>query len=146
MAQVLRRACVWAALLTLAVIGRDALDWWLAPTTEFYARSVVSTALAASIFAAAGLWAAARSRSLRTGVGVGVTTGLLAAIALNLISMAMLAVRHDPQTLAMIDASGGVGEVFLLPYIVLVPGTLCASAGAGLGKAIAWSLRSRVQQ
>src|SRR5206468_12548020 len=51
MVKLLRSVWVWAGLLTLSVVGRDMLDWWLSPTDEFYARSVVSTAVAVGIFA-----------------------------------------------------------------------------------------------
>jgi hypothetical protein len=49
-----RAVWLWAALLTASVIGRDALDWWLSPTNEFYARSIASTAIAVGLFASAG--------------------------------------------------------------------------------------------
>jgi hypothetical protein len=53
---------VWAVLLTASILWRDALDWWVSPTDDFYARSVVSTAVAAALFTAAGMWSAARTR------------------------------------------------------------------------------------
>src|SRR5262249_7102195 len=122
------------------------LDWWLSPTGEFYARSVVSTALAAGIFAAAGMWAASRERSVGAGVLAGAATGVVSAVAVNLVALAMLAVRHDPHTMTMIRASGGVAEAFLLPYVVLVPGAVCATAGAVIGRLLAGSPASRVAQ
>ena len=146
MVTLLRSVWVWAGLLTLSVIGRDTLDWWLSPTDEFYARSVVSTAVAVGIFAGAGMWTASRSRSVRAGVRAGFATGLTAAVAINLISLATLAAWHDPHTMAMIKASGGLEEVFLLPLMVVVPGTMCATAGAAIGKMLAWSLQSRFAQ
>jgi hypothetical protein len=138
MMRVLRGAWLWAALLTLAVVGRDAIDWWLSPTDDFYARSVVSTALAVAVFAGAGLWRASRSRSIRAGVLAGAAAGLLSAVAVDLVALAMLAARHDPHTMTMIRASGGFSEALVLPFVVVVPGTACAAAGAVAGKAIAW--------
>jgi len=37
----------------------------------------------------------------------------------------------------MIAASGGLDEVFLLPFIVVVPGTCSAILGGAIGKALA---------
>jgi hypothetical protein len=142
MLRTLRGVWAWALLLTMAVVGRDALDWWLAPTDDFYARSVVSTAVAVAIFAGAGMWTASRSRSVRSGALAGLATGVLAAVAIDAIALATLAVRHDPHTMAMIKASGGLDEAFLLPLMVVVPGTICAAAGAAIGKMLASTLRS----
>lgn len=139
-----RIAATCGVLLAFAVIARDALDWWLSPTTEFYARSVVSTLSAASIFVVAGLWSAWRSRSVVGGVLTGVAAGAVSAALVNIVSAAELAARHDPHTMAMIAASGGVDEIFLLPILVIVPGMCCALAGAIVGRAASGLLRSRL--
>jgi hypothetical protein len=139
-----RAAWVWGALLAAAVVGRDVLDWWLSPTTEFYARSLVSTYAAIGIFACAGLMAAWRSHSVAAGTLTGALTGVVAAAIVELASLGQLALWHDPHTLAMIDASGGLSEVFFLPLIVIVPGTMCATVGAVVGRGLAWSMRSRL--
>jgi hypothetical protein len=139
-----RGAWVWGALLAAAVVGRNALDFWLAPTTEFYVRSLVSTYTAVGIFASAGLMAAWRSHSVAAGTLIGALTGAFAAVIVEVASLGQLAVWHDPHTLAMIDASGGLSEVFSLPLIVIVPGTMCATIGALLGRGLAWSMRSRL--
>jgi hypothetical protein len=135
-----RTAWVWGVLLAAAVIARDALDWWLAPTQEFYARSIASTAIAVSLFTWSGFVTAWRSRSVPAGALAGVATGAISAAIVNLTSLVLLAVRHDPHTMTMIRASGGLDEVFVLPLIVIVPGTLCAAAGAAVGRMLAWSL------
>jgi hypothetical protein len=41
--------------------------------------------------------------------------------------------------MAMIRAEGGVGEVFLLPVILIVPGTTCALVGGVLGTVARWT-------
>ena len=63
----LRGVFGWALLMTATAVGRDALDWWLAPTQDFYARSIVSTALAGAIYVGAGAWGASRLRSVGAG-------------------------------------------------------------------------------
>ena len=138
-----RAAWLWGALLAAAVIGRDVLDR-LSPTTEFYARSLVSTYTAIGIFVCAGLMAAWRSHSVAAGTLIGALTGAFAAVIVEVASLGQLAIWHDPHTLAMIDASGGLSEVFFLPLIVIVPGTMCATIGAVLGRGLAWSMRSRL--
>jgi hypothetical protein len=141
-----RAAWVWGALLAAAVVGRDVLDWWLSPTTDFHARSLVSTYVAIGIFACAGLMAAWRSHSVAAGTLTGALTGMVAAVIVEVASLGQLAVWHDPHTLAMIEASGGLSEVFTLPLIVIVPGTMCATIGAVVGWGLARSMRSRLSQ
>jgi len=124
-------------LLAAFVVWRDTLDWWISPTNDFYARSVMSTAAAAGCFTMAGLSSAWLSRSVRAGAVAGCATGALAAVLIELASLVALAVQHDAHTMRMIAASGGLGEVFLLPLLVIVPGTLCAILGGIVGKAAA---------
>lgn len=141
-----RAVWLWAALLTASVIGRDALDWWLSPTNEFYARSIASTAIAVGLFASAGALTAWRTRSIRSGVVAGLATGLIAAVLVNAASLVMLAVNHDAHTMTMIRASGGLEEVFILPLIVTLPGTICASLGAVAGKTLGDVVASRIAE
>jgi hypothetical protein len=79
------------------VVGRDVLDWWLSPTTEFYARSLVSTYAAIGIFVSAGMMAAWRSHSVAAGTLIGALTGAFAAVIVEVASLGQLAVWHDPQ-------------------------------------------------
>jgi hypothetical protein len=72
----------------------------------------------------------------------GLATGVISAAIVNLTSLVMLAVWHDPHTMTLIKASGGLDEVFVLPLIVVVPGTVCATFGGVMGKTLAWALRS----
>ena len=137
-----RRAWLPGVLLAASVLGREALDWWLSPTTEFYARATVSTWLAISIFVGVGWWSAWRSRSLAAGALAGLATGVISAIVVDVVSLVELALWHDPHTMRMIAASGGVEEVFLLPPMVVVPGTICAWVGGAFGKMAALVFRS----
>jgi len=141
-----RAASVWGLLLAVSVIGRDTLDWWLSPTDDFYARSIVSTSVAVALFACAGALTAWRSRSIRSGILAGIATGLIAGVIVNVGSVVMLAVKHDPHTMAMIRASGGLGEVFSLPIFITLPGTVCATVGAVAAKTLSYVVGSRVAQ
>jgi hypothetical protein len=46
----------------------------------------------------------------------------------------------------MIAASGGVEEVFLLPPMLVVPGTICALVGGAFGKTAAQIFRSHAAE
>ena len=83
------------------------------------------------------MWTGWRSRSLRAGVLAGILTGTIAAAIETAVSLGQLAIQHDAHTMRMIAASGGLEEVFALPFIVIVPGTFCASIGAAIGKTLA---------
>ena len=127
----------WGAALAASVVFRNSLDWWLSPTQGFYARSVASTWTAIAIFMGSGASTGWRSRSLRAGALAGILTGTIAAVIETAVSLGQLAIQHDAHTMRMIAASGGLEEVFVLPFIVIVPGTFCASLGAAIGRMLA---------
>ncbi len=68
--------------------------------------------------------------------------GTFTAVAMTAISaclsavgaLVLLALWHDPQTMAAIQSSGGLAEVFELPVLLIVPaailGTLAGAVGA----------------
>ena len=134
---VLRATWAWGLALAVSVVFRNTLDWWLSPTQDFYARSVASTWSAIAIFMGSGALTGWRSRSLRAGALAGVLTGAIAAAIETAVSLGQLAIQHDAHTMRMIAASGGLEEVFVLPFIVIVPGTFCACVGAAIGKTLA---------
>jgi hypothetical protein len=116
-----------------AMVIRDAFDWFV-PTTDFNTRSLVTTLTALALFLAAGLWVAWRSGSLRSGLLAGFVTSATAALVSIVGSAFLLSIWHDPQTFAGIANSGGLGEVFELPVLLIVPATLVAAIGAAAGK------------
>ena len=129
-----RGAGLWAALFAGAFVGRTALDW-LVPTTDFYMRSQVSTAIAVGILLVAGFWTAWRSGSLAAGAAAGmVTTVLAAALSIGGVGV-LLALWHDPLTMRAIDGSGGLEEAFVLPAMLVLPGVVVGSVGGFLGAA-----------
>jgi hypothetical protein len=115
------------------MVIRDAFDWFV-PTTDFNTRSLVTTLTALALFLAAGLWVAWRSGSLRSGLLAGFVTSATAALVSIVGSALLLSIWHDPQTFAGIANSGGLGEVFELPVLLIVPATLVAAIGAAAGK------------
>jgi hypothetical protein len=127
-----RTYAIWAVVLSAAFLARTALDW-LVPTTDFRTRSAVTTYATAAIFVCAGCWAAWRSRSLVAAAFAAGTTGLMSAVIDALGSLVLLALWHDRATLAAIDGSGGLEEVFVLPLFILLPGILLGAFGGVVG-------------
>jgi hypothetical protein len=120
-----------AALLAMAFLVRAAVDWHV-PTGDFATRSSVLTAVTAAILTAAGFVRARRSANFRSGMFAGAATALLA-IGFNAIGAALLLLgSHDAATLAAIEASGGIIEVFVLPVLLVVPGAVLGLLGAGV--------------
>ena len=125
----------WACLLGGAFVARTALDW-LAPTTDFHARSTVSTMMSAAIFVSAGFVAAWRSGSLRAGALAGIATALIGAVFSTVGAALLLALWHDAPTFAAIEGSGGLAEVFTLPVLLVAPGALLGTLGGLFGGTI----------
>ena len=130
-----RSARTSAMLLAAAFIARTALDW-LAPPAEFHVRSAISTCLGIGILFATGLWASMRAGSLFAGTIAGVAATVFGALVSVVGAASLLAVWHDPATMAAIRASGGLGEVFELPIIMILPGAVLGTIGGMAGAAI----------
>ena len=129
---VLRGTFLCAALFAAAFVARTAFDW-LQPTTDFYTRSEVSTALAAGILLTAGFWTAWRSGSFAAGAAAGLATTVIAA-ALSLGgTLVLLAIWHDAQTMTAISGSGGLEEAVLLPAFLVLPGIALSGIGGLVG-------------
>jgi len=134
-----RRAGLWAALFGAAFLARTAMDW-LVPTVDFHTRSTVSTMLVSGILFLAGFAATQRSGSIAAGTVFGfVTTAVGAAISI-VGAAALLAIWHDPRTMAAIRGSGGLTEVLTLPLTMVVPGAVLGTVG-GAANAVVRRLR-----
>lgn len=89
---------------------------------------------------AIGFVTAWRTRSASAG-GFGTLTSLTFVAVLSAIANAlMLTFWHEPQTLAAIERSGGLVEVFALPFLIIGPGTLDGWIGATLAE---WAVSHR---
>jgi hypothetical protein len=130
-----RGARLWAALFGGAFVVRTALDWF-APPRDFHTRATVSTVLAFGILLAAGCWAARRSGSFVAGTVAGIATAGFGAFVSIGGAAALLAIAHDPGTMAAIRGSGGLGEEFTLPLTLVLPGAVLGTVGGMLGAAI----------
>jgi hypothetical protein len=133
-----RRAWVWAALLGGSVVARNALDWFV-PPLDFHLRSTVTTFFSAGVLVTAGFWFAWRSGALLSGTLAGAATTVLGWAVTSAGSAALLLVWHDPETMAAIRHSGGLGEVFTLPMFMAVPGAVLGTIGGAVGRLFARS-------
>lgn len=142
-------ARLFAALFSAQFLLRTALDWFL-PPTDFHFRSTVSTVLGVGTLVAAGFCAAWRSRSLVTGAISGSLTAGIASIISIVGAAVMLAIWHDPKTMAAIRGSGGFEEVLSLPLLMILPGALFGACGglasAGLQRLLVLSSQSKRRQ
>lgn len=110
-------------------VGRTALDW-LVPTQDFALRAAASTYLSACVFLLAGVVASWRSRTIEAGIVAGAATAVMAAVLSVSCTGALLALAHGPDTMAAMAGSGGLEEAFILPIMLVVPGTVIGTVGA----------------
>ena len=132
---VARSAGIWAVLFGGAFVTREVIDA-LAPPLDYHFRSAVTTYLAIGLLLAAGLWTSVRSGSPLAGTLAGVATTAMAAVISILGAACFVAVWHDARTIAAIDAGGGLGEVFTLPVMMIVPGAVLGTVGGLVGAGI----------
>jgi hypothetical protein len=125
---VVRAAWPWGAAFGAAIVIRDALDW-LAPPQDFHFRATVSTMLAIFLLLAASVRAAWRCGRSGAGVVAGAATAVIGALIGISGAAALLAIWHDPATLAAIRGSGGVEEAFTLPLFTILPGLVLGAVG-----------------
>ena len=70
--------------------------------------------------------------------------GVIAAVITVTASTVMLAIAHDAATMAAIARSGGLDETFILPFVIVLPGTVFATIAAAFGRlsTLGWRLDS----
>jgi hypothetical protein len=139
---VVRSNVIPALLFAGAFIARTALDW-LQPPADFHTRSLISTLVASSILLVFGFFASWNSGKILAGGLSGIATTSLAALLSTIGALALFAIWHDPITLKAIEGSGGLGEVFFLPVMLIVPGMLLGAIGGVAGTVVHWSVRRR---
>ena len=129
-----RATWLWALLFSGAFVGRTAYDW-LAPTSDFALRSAFTTYFAFSVWFLTGLWAAWRSGSFAAGPLVTAMTSLVAALFSVVGASLLLAIWHDPLTLEAAAGSGGIDEVYVLPFLMIVPALVVGAVAGAIGSA-----------
>jgi hypothetical protein len=135
-----RGALLGGALFGVATVGRDAMDWF-APPVDFHARAAASTYIGITLLLSTGFWAAWRSGSPIAGTLAGITAAAVGAAISLAGALGLLSIWHDPQTMAAVRGSGGMGEVFTLPLVMVLPGIVLGTLG-GIAGAAGRRLRS----
>ena len=128
----MRSVGVWGALFGLAEVARTALDWFV-PTHDFAVRSAISTYVGIALLLATGFWSAWRSGSLASGPVSATLAVIIGEIISDAGAAGMLAFFHDPRTMRAVEASGGLGEVFTLPIMLVLPALILGTLGGALG-------------
>jgi len=135
-----RATWMWAVVLALLALGRSALDVFV-PPASFHTRSVVVTYLHIAVFVTIGFRAAWRRRPVQVdairgglerlseGVAATLAAHLMAIVPIYAGALLFLGFRHDPQTLAAIERSGGLVEMFGLPLAITGPAVLLSMLG-----------------
>jgi hypothetical protein len=138
-----RAAWVWGLLIAVFISGRFILDTF-APPASYYARSAFTTWSSILLYLFAGFWAARRTGRGRTGVlvavaahtiGWSVNAAMTAAIFVGVI-------RQQPVMLRLFQETGGWGEQWLLPLMLLPFVLVLGSAGGAFGKSLAGRARA----
>jgi hypothetical protein len=125
-----RATWVWTVIFSGACLARTGYDW-LVPTTDFVTRSSVSTAIGVSTLMCVGFTATWRSGSALAGPAVAALVTQIAAVFSVIGAALMLGIWHDADTLRAIEASGGLAEVFILPFLMIIPAVALGWLGAG---------------
>ncbi len=127
-----RATWFWALLFSGSFVFRTAYDW-LVPTTDFHVRAEWSTYVGVATFFVTGLWAAWRSGSFVAGPMVAAMTSLVAALFSVVGASLLVAILDSPQTRDAIAGSGGLDEVYFLPFMMIVPAVIIGGVAGALG-------------
>jgi hypothetical protein len=135
-----RSVWIWGALFGAAGILRTALDWFV-PTHDFSVRSAISTYVGVGLLLFTGFWSAWRSGSMASGPLSATVVVIIGELIDTVGAAGMLAVFHDPRTMSAIEGSGGLGEIFTLPIMLILPAMVLGTLGGAFGAAAHAKLR-----
>jgi hypothetical protein len=129
----LRATWVWALVFSSQFVARTAYDW-LVPTHDFHRRAEFSTYFGVATFFLTGLWAAWRSGSLLAGTVLTMVTSQMAALFSVAGATLLIIVLRDPQTQnAIANSPGGLDEVYLLPFMMIIPAIVLGTVAGAVG-------------
>ncbi len=130
-----RSAFVGAVILAILVSGRFAYDTF-APPADWGPRSAFSTWSSMAMYLFVGFWAARRTRLVRTGMLIAVSTHLIAHVLSIVVTVVLFfaVIRHDSAMLTLFYQTGGWGEQWALPLMALPIVFALGSIGAALQK------------
>jgi hypothetical protein len=136
----LRASWLPGMLVGAALVIRYLFDT-LVPVTNYVQRSTIMSNAIMAVCLLAACRMSLRTRSVRAGLLTAVVAGALGGVVSIVGSAAMLAIWHDPATLNEWRNSGGLDEAFVgVPLIMVAVGMITGTAGALLGRILAWPL------
>jgi hypothetical protein len=127
-----RATAAWALVFSGAFLARTAYDW-LVPTTDFHVRAAVSTYIGIATLLSIGLWAGWRSRSLAAGVFTTMVASQIAAVISAAGGGLLFVLLDTPDLRREIAGSGGLAEVFVLPFVMILPAVILGTLGGAVG-------------
>jgi hypothetical protein len=133
----------WVVLFAVTLAGRNAVDAFF-PTHDFRVRSAVTTDTAVALWVAAGFvwsWRTALLRSAPLGGAIAAASACVANGLLSAMLIGVIAMTHNELAWAGIQSSGGWGEMFAMPLVLLVPATMLSTIG-GAGAVLVRRLRA----
>jgi hypothetical protein len=138
-----RSAWIWALLLGVCLAGRTVFDTFAPPTRVAIGwgpRSAFTTYSSIAVYFGAGLWGGWRSGRTATGPFVACVAHVAAWIANGLCSTALYfgVIQQHERMLDLFEATGGWGELWGVPLMLLPIVLILGSAGGVLG---AWTRR-----
>jgi hypothetical protein len=122
------RQGLWALALATLFEARTAFDWFV-PATNFAPRSEVTTLVTVATLLVIGASSTMRTRSLLAGVVSTATALVGSAVICSVVTAFMYWNWQSPALISAISGSGGLAEVFILPIVLIVPGTAIGATG-----------------
>ena len=123
------RIFIWAVVLTILYTGRMSYDWFV-PTSNFAPRAEVTTLAMVSTLLVIGASSTLRTRSVKAGVASTASALVISAILSTMVLAFICLNWKSPELISRIGASGGMGEAFTMPIVIIVPGTIVGAMGA----------------
>jgi hypothetical protein len=138
----LQASWMWGTAMGLALVIRYLLDT-LVPPDDYWLRATVLSWTILAICVLASFVTTFRTRSMPAGVMAAFAAATMGALVSIVGAAMMLAVWHDPATLAEWRRSGGLDEAFIdVPLKMIAFGITMGIPGAVAGKGIARYLPS----
>jgi hypothetical protein len=129
-----RATWIWAVVFSGQFVARTAYDWAV-PTHDFHLRAEWSTQLGVTTMLLVALWSSWRSGSFVAGPILAAVTSQVAAIFTVSAAVLMLALWPDPagHLDRAIAESGGIEEVYVLPFMMIIPALIVGTVGGAIG-------------
>jgi hypothetical protein len=124
----------WALIFSGQFVARCAYDWSI-PTHDYHVRAEFSTEFGVAMLLLTALWASWRSGSILAAIFVTATTSQLAAVFSVSAAGLMFTLWPDPagHLNRAIAESGGLSEVYLLPFMMIVPALVIGTIAGAIG-------------